>query len=377
MTQRKQRESNLELLRIVAMVLIIIHHIVVHCVQPELENSQLIAHFDNGYFGQPALYGQLFLVEFFNPLGKAGVAIFMLISGYFLTERGNDIKIGKIAGKLLGHIAFVTVLLTLAVSVYNLASGKTVLIPDTDFYTNNWWFVGYYFAVVFIGRYWLCGWLNRLSKEAYGGLLLALAGLFCFQWIRLLLSFSLVIPTLIAGLFMFALGGYIRKFDPFKKIPSAVLILAFVLLCAWVMLNYRNVTMNAIAQYAQEEMEDAFTPPAVAWSEYHILPILQGLLLFELFRRIRLRGNRVINFLAGASFMVYLVHDVEFVRGIWKQVDFITPLWENPLLFLLDLLKWAAIIYAAGVLAYVCYSALARWFRRLLPSCSSQSPGSR
>ena len=59
MTQRKQRESNLELLRIVAMVLIIIHHIVVHCVQPELENSQLIAHFDNGYFGQPAWWNSL------------------------------------------------------------------------------------------------------------------------------------------------------------------------------------------------------------------------------------------------------------------------------------------------------------------------------
>ena len=89
----------------------------------------------------------------------------MLISGYFLTERGNDIKIGKIAGKLLGHIAFVTVLLTLVIAVYNPASGKTVRIPDTDFYSNNWWFVGYYFAVVFLGKYWLCSWLNKLSKE--------------------------------------------------------------------------------------------------------------------------------------------------------------------------------------------------------------------
>ena len=161
MTQKKQRESNLELLRIAAMILIIIHHIIVHCVQPELENSQLIEQFNNAHFSQPALYWQLFLAEFFNPLGKAGVAIFMLISGYFLTERGNDIKIGKIAGKLLGHIAFVTVLLTLVIAVYNPASGKTVRIPDTDFYSSNWWFVGYYFAVVFLGKYWLCSWLNK------------------------------------------------------------------------------------------------------------------------------------------------------------------------------------------------------------------------
>jgi hypothetical protein len=34
MTQKKQRESNLELLRIAATILIIIHHIIVHCVQP-------------------------------------------------------------------------------------------------------------------------------------------------------------------------------------------------------------------------------------------------------------------------------------------------------------------------------------------------------
>jgi len=364
MTQKKQRDSNLELLRIIAMMLIIMHHVVVHCVQPELENGQLIAQFNNGHFSQPGLYWQLFLAEFFQPLGKAGVAIFMLISGYFLTERGNEIKIGKIAGKLLGHIAFVTVLLTLVVSVYNLASGETVRIPDVDFYSSNWWFVGYYFAVVFLAKYWLGGFLNRLSKEAYAGLLLALAGLFCFQWIRMLTSFSLVFPTLIAGLFMFALGGYIKKFDPFQKVPSAVLILAFVLLCAWVMFDYRNATMNAIAEYAQNETGEAFVPPAVSYSEYHILPILQGLMLFELFRRIRIPGNRVINTLAGASFMVYLIHDVDFVRGIWKQYDFITLLYEHPFLFLLDLLKWAAIIYAAGVLAYGCYNALARWFRR-------------
>ena len=108
-------------------------------------------------------------------------------------------------------------------------AGKTDRIPDADFYGTNWWFVGYYFTVVFVGKYWLGGSLSRLSKEAYGGLLLALAGLFCFQWTRMLMSLSVVLPTLIAGLFLFALGGYIRKFDPFQKVPSAVLILAFVL----------------------------------------------------------------------------------------------------------------------------------------------------
>lgn len=364
MTEKKQRDSNLELLRIVAMVLIIMHHVIVHCVQPELESSTLIAQFNNGHFSQPGLYWQLFLAEFFNPLGKAGVAIFMLISGYFLTERGKEIKIGKIAGKLLGHIAFVTVLLTLVVVISNLVSGKTDRIPDADFYGTNWWFVGYYFTVVFVGKYWLGGSLSRLSKEAYGGLLLALAGLFCFQWTRMLMSLSVVLPTLIAGLFLFALGGYIRKFDPFQKVPSAVLILAFVLLCAWVMLNYRNATMNAIADYTQDEMGGAYVPATVSYSEYHILPILQGLLLFELFRRIRLRSHRLINTLAGASFMVYLIHDVQFTRDIWKQYDFITPLYEHPFLFLLDLLKWAAIIYAAGLVAYGCYNALARWLRR-------------
>ena len=56
--------------------------------------------------------------------------------------------------------------------------------------------------------------------------------------------------------------------------------------------------------------------------------------------------------------------DVEFIREIWKQNDFITLLYEQPFLFLLNLLKWAVIIYAAGLLAYACYSALARWIRR-------------
>lgn len=48
-----QRKSNIELLRIVAMLMIISYHIVLHCIDGQLTDADSIARMGNGLFSNP------------------------------------------------------------------------------------------------------------------------------------------------------------------------------------------------------------------------------------------------------------------------------------------------------------------------------------
>lgn len=45
---KKSRSSNIELLRIAAMMMIILHHMVVHCIYVQLTDASSIARMNNG-----------------------------------------------------------------------------------------------------------------------------------------------------------------------------------------------------------------------------------------------------------------------------------------------------------------------------------------
>lgn len=68
----KQRNSNIELLRIVAMLMIVAHHFSVH----------------GGFSFDPSRISvNLIWIQFLQLGGKVGVDIFILISGYYLVSR--------------------------------------------------------------------------------------------------------------------------------------------------------------------------------------------------------------------------------------------------------------------------------------------------
>ena len=80
LAKRKGRDSALELLRILAMVLIVCHHFSVHSGLP-LGGDYTGAHPFNVLWAQWLAYG-----------GKLGVDIFVMISGYFLAAKCAHLK---------------------------------------------------------------------------------------------------------------------------------------------------------------------------------------------------------------------------------------------------------------------------------------------
>ena len=94
--ENKVRSSNFELLRILALLMIILDHIVVHCMNGQLVGSQTI-------LNQPMFFKRMQLLNFAMTFGYIGNNIFVLISGYFLISKMDKSNILKTAGKLLSQ----------------------------------------------------------------------------------------------------------------------------------------------------------------------------------------------------------------------------------------------------------------------------------
>ena len=63
MTPAKTRNSNIELLRILAMFMIIIFHISDHCVKVQLTDTASMLRMNNGLFCEPVFYKKLLLLS--------------------------------------------------------------------------------------------------------------------------------------------------------------------------------------------------------------------------------------------------------------------------------------------------------------------------
>ncbi len=146
MKNKTVKMTNFELLRIVAMIMIVLFHINCHCVRFQLVDRDSIDRMSNGLFCHPAFYKKLFLVEGMMPLGIISNAVFILISGYFMV--GKKIDIGKIAKKLLLQVGFAVFALTVVSAIYykvNVPDVYTLVNLQTinEFNGGNLWFPGY------------------------------------------------------------------------------------------------------------------------------------------------------------------------------------------------------------------------------------------
>lgn len=97
-TSVKQRQSGIELLKIIAMVLIVI----AHCVQTIAESDKFVLH--NINIVQPTKDIAIFALQIFYYFGVLGNSIFFISSAWFLVDSSN-IKLNKIMYIVLNNIA--------------------------------------------------------------------------------------------------------------------------------------------------------------------------------------------------------------------------------------------------------------------------------
>lgn len=164
------------------------------------------------------------------------------------------------------------------------------------------------------------------------------------------------------GIFLYALGGYIQLYKPFDKIKTYMLFLLIAITYGFVFLSFYNVTMTNIQMYQMKEKAATFIQEIPQYGDSSIVSIILGVCLFEIFRRIPMKENKVINFIASSTFMIYLLHDNKFFYSLWDTTDWITLLAKNPWGFATTLLSWIGVTFIAGFALYLSYLLLGRIF---------------
>ena len=341
--------------------MIIMYHIGCHCIINQLTDRGSMERMGNALFTSPGFSRKLMLLDGINTFGIIGNVVFILISGYFMVGKGKNINLFDIAVKLLTQQGFVAIMLVVVSTlVYHLAGGAFIQMMNITTFNGMSWYVGYYFLIILLAYCYLNDYLNRLNQKRY---LSFVATLFAITQ----LSFSTGIlegvasglSTLCTGIFLYSLGGYIKKFNPFCNVKSSVFILVITVVFGLIFWSNYNVTMNNVEIYHLNNSTDIFIQSIIGFRNNSIVVILIGLSLFELFRRLSISNSRVINYIGASTLMTYLIHDNDFFYSIWNTKDWITLLYNSPIKFVSSLTKWTIGTLIVGVICYTAYVIIA------------------
>lgn len=355
MKQNNNRSSNFELLRIVAMIMIIMHHLFIHCIGKQLIDIESIANMNNGYFNNPTVYNKLFIADYAYFMGPLGNAFFILISGYFMSEKEN-IDMKNISIKLLSQLVFASICLIFVSFIWSMIStGRFTGVADISYFNSLAWYIGYYFLIILTGKLFLNNYLAKLNKTQYIEFLFIIFSLIEFTWTGTFLD-NLIpgLRLLCTGIFLYSIGGYIKKYNPFNKIKISVIILYIVLVICVIYFSAYNIRVINIEEFINSG-EKEYIQVIPRFDNWDFLVLTASVMIFELFRRMKPFHNKIINFLGGATLMIYIIHDNPFFYALWMRVDWIYYWYNNTFQFLLNVLLWVAITFSIGLIVYVAY----------------------
>ena len=263
------------------------------------------------------------------------------------------------------RINVATILVLVSTLCYQKIKGVDFnLIRIWDFNDMSW-FVGYYFLVMLCAKLFLNKFLAKLDKSQYLTFLISCFALIQLRWSRTLADgLTAGLSILVTGIFLYSLGGYIRKYNPFERIRGCVFVLVILAIYVLLYLSNYNTVINRIEDYIRSGSTDAFRPNIQEFGNYSIVVILIGICLFELFSRLHIPQNKLINYFGAATFMTYLMHDNTFIYSIWNTQDWVTLLYNSPLEFCLKIELWALMFLGCGVVLYSLYIGMEKLYRR-------------
>lgn len=322
----KVRQSNMELLRIVAMILVMIVHASVYTMNglPTVENVHNVP--------LPS-----FSVFFFDGLSIVCVNVFILISGWF----GVKFKLMSIA-KLIFQVLFFTLLVFIALSIYdvgeylNLESFSYIfLIPGPQL-----WFVKAYVVLIIFAPV-LNSFVEHASRKQ---LLSVILVFFIFQsiygWIFMDSTpwigggYSV---TSFVGLYM--LARYVRLYGiAFDHRPANFWIIVYLGIALFHALLAFAVTYKGMPIAGRLF---TYTNPLV---------IVQSLALLLAFSKMKI-NSKVVNGLASSAFAVYLVHGHEQILRDFYGPFFVQSFRNNSFgIYLLYAICFIIFIFVVSII---------------------------
>ncbi len=289
-----KRNSNIELLRILSMLLIITHHYSVH-----------------GSFSFPTLTTNKIIVHMLSMGGKLGVNIFVLITGYFLVH--SKYKPRKILYMWL-QIEFYSVTLFLLMHIFNGAAItkvniRTAFLPVTH---QTYWFASTYIVLYLLSPY-INTMIKNINKKEFERLIIICITLWCIS--PTFLKYATCLSNLSWFFTLYCVGAYLALYPDILKHKCSVYIsltiISFIALIGTVPLfsylgTYHRIFAENVTYFLSGNRLLAF-----ACSVFALIA----------FSKMNMPCISFINIISSATFGVYLLHDNYFIRPfLWGKI---------------------------------------------------------
>lgn len=292
---KKERNSSLELLRILAMLFIVLSHACVHS-RFDLSSSSVNI---NSLFVQ------------WGVLGNLGVDIYVLISGYFLCKKENNYY--SII-KLLLQVWFYSYLLfVICRCIFDFSyTSKDYFRFFFPTLFKEYWFFTAYFVLNLLSPY-----INIFLKKSNRVVIRNMIIMMFVIWI-ILPTFtlqSMYSNELVQILFFYIVGAYFRLYPDFtiknNLITIGLTIISFLLLFS------STVVLNVLGEYISFFQNKG----TVFYNRDSLLVVICAIGLFSSFLNFPAFTNKFINRVAACTFGVYLIHDNPAMRNIlWINI---------------------------------------------------------
>lgn len=310
--ESKERLLNFELLRILSMILIVLHHYTSH----------------GGLATIPEVGINKFIGEFINMGGKLGAVIFIIITGYFMIE--SKFKIKKLI-KLILEVLFYSMLIMVVLILTNQIdfSFKTFLKNLFPISYGQYWFITFYVGIYLFSPF-INKLANSLNREKYK-VFLILAAFTLVVIPTILVSANLFYNGFIYFVFLYLFGGYIKKYDVKLNKRKALAIICVILIAM--------MSCSIICTYLGENITIA-KKGIYYFHKANSLPILLlAVYIFLFFKEIKIKNSKIISFLGKTSLAVYLISDHPSLRMIlWKKILKTQNFWyTSPVILVLHI----------------------------------------
>lgn len=328
----KKRVSKFELIRIIAMYLIVLHHSMVHGMLT-MKPNQLLESPVNAAVGYIVASG-----------GKIGVYLFVLITGYFMIT--SNISIKKLV-KLWLPIFFWSVVLFIVfgcVINHEFSIGNLIKSIFPILFSQYW------FMTVYVIMYLLIpllnagvNWVIENKKENY----------FYFISIVIILGNSEKIlggasqigSLLTVFCVVYCLGAIFKKKDILKN--YRVQKFSKILFISIILINFILIILLDLG-YTYKRINFAFNlMKAIVLYPYTLFSIVEAILVFIIIGSSKMEYHPFINAISGTTFGIYLISDNRFIRTwLWDKTCHMNSLiTTNPIIIVIYSLAITLIIF--------------------------------
>lgn len=325
---KKERKSNIELLRIVAMILIISFHYVY-----------------KSNFEFDGLTINSFIVKVFYMFGELGVNLFILITGYFMVTGKFSIK--KLICLILevNFYYLISILIAQKLGVVQLSTVRDYIMIFFPTIHAKYWFITAYIIVYILSPY-LNILIQNMSKKEYQRLIIISIVL----WSIIPTIFGILYNTtenmlfysrLIWLIVMYLVGAYI-KLHPLKIFSKT----RNSMICAISSFTAMLISIIVIYKFREIFSKLGTTEVAYFWPPNTILMFILSISIFEIFLNIKMKSIKIINIMASTTLGIYMIHDGDLQRYIWDTI-FKTKehLSNNTWTIILDIMSATIIIF--------------------------------